>query len=48
MGAAKQRCNEQLGLIKEWEDISRSVDRDNVDGLAACTDLLEFTTVLEE
>ncbi|KAJ6788518.1 hypothetical protein PWT90_01632 [Aphanocladium album] len=48
MGSAKQRCSEQLTLIKRWERLSFSTDRADADGIIANRDLFEFTTVLEQ
>lgn len=47
MGSAKQRCSEQLNLIKEWKDVSQSTDRAGADGTVANSELFEFTTVLD-
>lgn len=48
MGSAQQRCEEQLKLMAQWKDVSMSVDRDGVDGSVATSELLEFTTVLQD
>lgn len=46
LGSSKQRCEEQLKLAEIWEDVSRSTDRDGVQGSVANVEMFEFTTVL--
>ncbi|CAM1509577.1 Fc.00g033160.m01.CDS01 [Cosmosporella sp. VM-42] len=45
--SAKQRCEEQLELIKIWKDVGCSTDRDGSQSSDANSGLFEFTTVLE-
>ncbi|RSM10816.1 hypothetical protein CEP52_003381 [Fusarium oligoseptatum] len=47
LGLARQRCEEQLKLIGDWEDLSSSTDREGVDGSVTNKERFEFTTILE-
>ena len=46
MGAARQKCEEQLKVLEMWKDVSSSTDRDGQE-IVANEELFKFTTILE-
>lgn len=47
MGSARQKCEEMLKLLDQWEDVSVSTDRDGQEAVAT-KEMFEFTTIIEE